>query len=230
MKSKVHNIDCVEFMRILPTKYFDLAIVDPPYGIGEDGRNNHTRNKLAKAKDYRDKSKYDNMPPDTDYFIELKRVSKNQIIFGGNHFVSKIPDADSPCWIIWDKDNSGDFADFEMAYTSFKTSARKFVYRWNGMLQANMKDKEERIHPNHKPIALYTWLLQNYAKQGDTIFDSHMGSQSSRIAAHDMGFDYVGCELDKDYFKAGNERFLNHISKQKLFTPQQLTVTQTKLI
>ena len=215
MISEVFNMDCMEYMKTVPDKFFSLAIVDPPYGIGEDGESNHSRGKLAKAKRYIAK-KWDSTPPEAEYFIELRRVSKNQIIWGANHFISKIP-FDSSCWIVWDKDNTGDFADCELAYTSFHTAVRKFKYRWNGMLQENMKDKESRIHPTQKPVALYRWLLDNYAKQGDKIFDSHMGSQSSRIAAHQMGFDYWGCELDEDHYFDGCKRFNLVTSQQTLF-------------
>lgn len=217
MKSEVFNMDCMEGMKLYPDNHFDLAIVDPPYGIGEDGRNNHTRGKLAKAKDYRSNSRYDNATPDKEYFIELQRVSKHQIIWGANHFISKIP-LDSPCWIVWDKNNGdNDFADCELAYGSFNTAVRRFKFTWNGMLQEDMKNKEQRIHPNHKPIKLYEWLLSQYAKAGDLILDTHMGSQSSRIAAHQMGFDYVGFEIDKEYFDAGCKRFDLVTSQTQLF-------------
>jgi len=189
-----------------PDGFFDLAIVDPPYGIGEDGRNNHTRGKLAKAKDYRSNSRYDNCVPDASYFAELFRVSKNQIIWGGNYFLHYLKP--TSCFIVWDKNNGdNDFADCELAWSSFDTAVRKFKYTWNGMLQENMREKEVRIHPNHKPIALYRWILTNYGNGGGKILDTHIGSQSSRIAAYNMGFDYWGWEIDKDYFEAGNKRF-----------------------
>jgi site-specific DNA-methyltransferase (adenine-specific) len=205
-RSDVYNIDCMEYMRTLPDKSFDLAIVDPPYGIGEDGLKNHSRENLAMSKQYTPKSWDKNYPP-KKYFDELIRVSKNQIIFGANHFISQIP-YDSPCWIVWDKLNGKtDFADCELAWSSFNTSVRKFTFRWSGMLQGDMKNKEIRIHPTQKPIKLYAWLLKNYAKQGDTILDTHLGSGSSRIAAYKMGFDFVGCEIDKEYFDKSVERF-----------------------
>jgi len=216
MISEVHNIDCLEYMKTLPDKFFDLAIVDPPYGIGENGSKNQTRGKLAKSKSYKAFAGDDILPPSKEYFKELIRISKNQIVWGANHFIENNP-IDSSCWIVWDKDNGDtDFADCELAWTSFNTAVRKFTFRWQGMLQQNMKDKESRIHPTQKPVALYKWLLKNYAKEGDKIFDSHMGSQSSRIAAHDMGFDYWGCELDKDYFEQGNKRYEDHIKQLKL--------------
>ena len=211
------NIDCMEYMATLPDKAFDLAIVDPPYGIGESGANNHTRSKLAVAKDYKQFAGDDLKAPDKEYFEQLMRVSKNQIIFGANHFISKIP-FDSHCWIVWDKENGeSDFADCELAWTSFNTAVRKFEFRWQGMLQGNMKNKETRFHPTQKPVALYEWLLTNYAKEGDRILDTHLGSGSSRIAAYNLGFDFVGCEIDKEYFDKQEERFEKHTAQTSLF-------------
>lgn len=211
-KIKLLNIDCMELMAQYPDKYFDLAIIDPPYGIGEDGKKNHSRVKIAKAKKYTPKN-WDKDSPDVEYFRELIRVSKNQIIFGANHFISKIP-FDSSCWIVWDKENGGsDFADCELAWTSFKSSVRKFTYRWSGMLQGDMKNKEIRVHPTQKPIKLYEWLLRNYAESGQKILDTHLGSGSSAIAAHRLGFDFVGCEIDKEYFDAAVKRFEAHKSQ-----------------
>jgi site-specific DNA-methyltransferase (adenine-specific) len=214
--SEVTNEDCMEGMARYPDKYFDLAIVDPPYGIGEDGSKNHTRGKLAIAKNYKSFAGNDISAPDINYFNELIRVSKNQIIWGANHFIEKIP-YNASCWIVWNKDNGEtDFADCELAWTSFKTAVRIFKWKWNGMLQQNMKDKEQRIHPTQKPVALYKWLLQNYAKQGDKILDTHLGSGSSRIAAYEMGFNFTAFELDKEYFEAQEKRYNNHISQLKL--------------
>jgi site-specific DNA-methyltransferase (adenine-specific) len=205
MTSEVFNTDCLEYMRTLPDKAFQLAIADPPYGIGEDGAKNHSRNNMAKATLYTPKE-WDAKAMPQEWYDELRRISRNQIIWGANHFISHIP-FDSPCWVVWDKKNSGDFADCELAWTSFPTAVRIFRFMWNGMLQEDMSHKEIRIHPTQKPVALYAWLLKNYAKPGDRIFDPMMGSQSSRIAAYKMGFDYVGCELDKEYFDKGCERF-----------------------
>ena len=217
MINETHNIDCIEYMRNCPDNFFDLAIVDPPYGIGESGVKNRTRDHVAKAKDYHPIFGEDREPPCVEYFEELKRVSKNQIIWGANHFVDLIPFR-SPCWLVWDKDNSkSDFADCELAYTSFTSAVRKFTFRWNGMLQGNMKHKEERVHPHQKPVALYKWILKNYAKKGDKILDTHLGSGSSRIAAYDMGFDFVGCEIDNYYFDAQEKRYKDHIAQHNLF-------------
>jgi len=199
-------MDCMEGMKQFPDKYFELAIIDPPYGIGENGSTNKSRSKLAKAKDYTSFYGGDIKPPDKEYFDELKRVRKNQIIWGANHFISKMP-LDSSCWIVWNKENGdSDFADCELAWASFKSAVRKIDFRWAGMLQGNMKEKEIRIHPTQKPVQLYQWLLKNYAKKGDKILDTHAGSASSLIACHELGFDYIGFELDKEYFSKATER------------------------
>jgi site-specific DNA-methyltransferase (adenine-specific) len=145
----------MELMKRYPDKHFDLAIVDVPYGIGEDGSKNHSRTKLAVAKNYKPFHGNDISAPDIDYFKELRRVSKNQIIWGANHFISKIP-FDSSCWVVWDKVNGdNDFADCELAWTSFNTAVRRLTYCWNGMIQGDMKNKEQRLHPTQKPVALY---------------------------------------------------------------------------
>lgn len=206
--------DCMDYMRDLPDNAFELAIVDPPYGIGESG-GNESRNRVA-TKNYA-KKEWDNSAPDFDYFAELTRVSKNQIIWGANHFCSMFGGSSS-CWVVWDKDNgASDFADCELAYTSFKTAIRKFKFQWAGMLQGDMKNKELRIHPTQKPVKLYQWLLTNYAKEGDRILDTHLGSGSSAIAAHYGGFDFVGIELDEDYYKAAKDRFSRETAQQALF-------------
>jgi site-specific DNA-methyltransferase (adenine-specific) len=218
-----YNEDCIELMKRYPDNYFDLAIVDPPYGINMDGGKIGGDN-LGKAKKYSVKN-WDEKPPNNMYFQELMRVSNNQIIWGANHFISEIP-FNSSCWIVWDKLNSGGFADCELAWTSFQTAVRKFEFRWNGMIQGDMRNKEIRIHPTQKPVALYKWLLKNYAKQGDKILDTHGGSMSSAIACYDMGFDLVITELDKDYYEQALKRFNNHTAQCTLFTPQQLNITQ----
>lgn len=186
-----------------PDKYFDLAIVDPPYGIGEGSKKIHSRHhsqKKYKAKDW------DKSAPELEYFKELRRVSKHQIIWGANHFISKIP-IDSSCWIVWDKDVYGDFADCELAWTSFKTAVRKFKFTWNGFRQGySHHEKEDRIHPTQKPTQLYKWILDRYAESGFKILDTHVGSASSLIACEEMGFEYVGFELDPEYYQKACER------------------------
>jgi site-specific DNA-methyltransferase (adenine-specific) len=219
MDSKMNNIspishveccDNMEFMKQFPDDFFDLAPVDIPYGIKQDGRNNHTRGKLARSKDYRQMDQYDNVTHDDKYFTELFRISKNQIIWGANHFISKIP-YDSSCWLVWDKKNGEtDFADCELAWTSFKTAVRIFTFQWQGMIQGyggNKKKNEIRIHPNQKPVALYAWQFEKLAKPGFKIIDTNMGSQSSRIAAFKLGLDFWGCEIDPFIFESGCERF-----------------------
>ena len=233
--SEVYLEDCMTGMKRYPDKHFDLAIVDPQYGIGEDGLKNHSRGNCTKPTLYTPKN-WDKEPPKKEYFDELIRVSKRQIIWGANHFISRIP-YDSSCWIVWDKDNSGDFADCELAWTSFKTAVRKIKFRWNGMLQGDMKNKEVRIHPTQKPVALYDWLLKHYAKKNcghkhtkeydwlctdckhPKILDTHLGSGSSRIAAYKNGFDFTGFEVDKEYFKAQEKRFNDFKSQMRLFYP-----------
>lgn len=215
------NMDCMEGMKQYSDGYFDLAIIDTPYGIGENGDRNHSRTKLAKAKDYKAFAGKDMKAPDTGYFRELFRVSKNQIIFGANHFISKIP-IDSHCWIVWDKDNgTNDFADCELAWTSFPTAVRKYRYRWQGMIQEDMKNKEFRVHPTQKPVALYKWILSNYARPGDKILDTHVGSASSLIACRELGYDYVGFELDSDYYEAATKRLEGARQQYNIFDYQE---------
>ena len=212
---QITNEDNMELMARYPDKYFDLAIVDPPYGINMDGGKIGGDN-LGTAKNYIKKN-WDVTAPNIDYFIELIRVSKNQIIWGANHFISRIP-YDSSCWIVWDKDNGEtDFADCELAWTSFNSAVRIFKWKWAGMLQQDMKNKENRIHPTQKPVALYKWLLTKYAKHGDKILDTHLGSGSIAIACHDLGFDLTACELDTDYFNSAMKRLTDHQKQLTIF-------------
>ncbi len=213
---RLHNVDCMDFMRSKPDNYYDLAIVDPPYGIGVGGSKPFGSvggSNICHVKTY--KTFDDSKPPSPKYFTELMRVSKNQIIWGGNYFVENL--TNSSCWVVWDKDNSGNFADCELAWTSFNTAVRKYKFKWNGMLQENMKNKEERVHPTQKPINLYKWLLKNYANDGNKIIDTHGGSFSSAIACYLEGFEYDGCELDRDYYQDGCKRFDNMARQESLF-------------
>jgi site-specific DNA-methyltransferase (adenine-specific) len=212
--SEVYNMDCIEGLKHYPDKYFDLAVVDPPYGIKMDGGKIGGDN-CGKAKDYT-KKEWDNEPPPLEYFYELFRVSKNQIVWGANHFISRMP-YDSSCWLIWDKDNTGNFADCEMAWTSFDTAVRKFKFRWNGMLQQNMKDKEIRIHPTQKPVALYDWIFANYATEGMIILDTHLGSGSSRISANKSKMNFIAFEKDLEYFNNENKRYNEFICQLRLW-------------
>ena len=202
-------MDCMEFMRGLPDGFFDLVIADPPYGIGAE---NHAGKKNNGWTQW-DKKEWDSKTPSKSFFSELERVSKNQIIWGGNYFELK----PSQGWILWDK-GQRDFslADGELAWTSFDRALRVFDFSRAKALS------DGKIHPTQKPVAIYKWLLTNYAKPGHKIFDPMMGSQSSRIAAWDMGFDYYGCELDADYYRDGEARFKAHTAKPVLFAPEQM--------
>ena len=212
----ITNEDNMELMARYEDNHFDLAIVDPPYGIDVTNQSQGKGGGVAKKIEYK-KTDWDKNAPNIEYFKELKRVSKNQIIWGANHFISKIP-FDSSCWIVWDKDNAGtDFADCELAWSSFKTSVRKVKWKWSGMLQQNMKNKEQRIHPTQKPVQLYEWLLMNYAEQGQKILDTHLGSGSIAIACHNLGFDLTACELDKDYYEAAMKRLKQHQAQLTMF-------------
>jgi len=213
-KQIAYNIDCMEYMKTLPDKAFDLAIVDPPYGIGMDGQ----KESISTNRLHHDFKGWDTAIPDKEYFIELFRVSKNQIIWGGNYMVENLKN--SRCWLIWDKIQEFSGADFEMAWTSFNKPAKAFR-----MSRVEAYTNQDKIHPTQKPVKLYEWLLTHYAKPGDKILDTHLGSGSSRIAAYNLGFDFVGCEIDPDYFKAQEERFQKHTAQVRLFdlAPKQET-------
>lgn len=203
MSVELLNIDCMEYMKTIEDNAFDLAIVDPPY-FEDYGKKNYTGNDISTTGIKRQTKKILHWSvPDENYFIELFRVSKHQIIWGCNYYAKHIPSVGR---IVWDKKNEAStFSKCELASHSFGVIVDKFTFEWNGMLQGDMKNKEVRIHPTQKPVKLYEWLLSNYAKEGDKILDTHLGSGSSAIAAHYGGFDFVGCELDKDYYKAACE-------------------------
>lgn len=222
--SKAYNCDCLEYMKSLPDNYFDLAIADPPYGIGaskpskkaERARQADGSVLQVPVTDFTKKD-WDNTIPSQEFFDELRRVSRNQIIWGSNYFGLQ------GGMIVWDKINgNSDQYDCEIAYQSFNKRTDLVHYMWNGMFQGkycgrdirqavvqqgNKALNEKRIHPTQKPVILYEWLLNNYAKKGDRIFDPMIGSGSSRIAAYKMGFDFVGCEVDKEYYEKSIERF-----------------------
>lgn len=208
MSVELLNIDCMEYMASLPDNAFDLAIVDPPYGIGEDASHNNTgdrpTSKWMKPTSQKYKVFDDSRVPNEKYFTELKRVSKNQIIWGGNYFTEYL--APSKGWIVWDKkaDIKECLSMCELAWSSFDRKCNKFSFLWAGFKKAK---QVKRIHPTEKPRDLYDWILENYAKTGQRILDTHLGSGSSAIAAHYFGVDFVGCELDKDYFEAAMARF-----------------------
>lgn len=204
-----YNMDCLEGMKEFPDKYFDLAIVDPPYGKVSQGgyMKNKVSGGVAKNRNDYVLNLWQQDAPNKSYFNELFRVSKNAIVWGGNYFVEQIS-RNSQCWIVWDKlkPRGVHYADVEMAWTSFDKAATIFRFTWNGMLQGDMKNKERKIHPTQKPVALYKWILSNYAKPGDKILDTHVGSASSLIACYDLGFDYVGFEIDEEYYKLAKKR------------------------
>ena len=226
-----YNMDCMEYMRTLQDKAFDLAVVDPPYGIGEDGGKDRSRYVTQKngARIYvkdggYEKTDFDRSPADERYFAELFRVSKNQIIWGANYFV--LPRGGA---IVWDKCKKGtSFSDCELAATDLFNTVRLFRFMWNGMLQGksvaeghimqgNKKLNEQRIHPTQKPVALYDWIFQNYAAPGCRVLDTHLGSGSSRIAAYEAGVDFIGFEIDPTYYAAEEQRFLDYTSQTRLF-------------
>lgn len=213
MESIVYNMDCMEAMREMPDKAFDLAVVDPPYGIGitDSGR----------LKKYNSQNvAWDSEPPTREYFEQLFRVSKNQIIWGGNYF--DLPP--TKCFLIWDKQQPEDvsFASCEFAWTSFDSVAKTFYL-------SPLHTGEVRIHTTQKPAALYRWMFKRYAKRGDKILDTHLGSGSSRIAAYDAGLDFVGYEIDKEYFDKQEERFKKYTAQGRLFTPQTFKAEQMVL-
>ena len=216
MKIELNNADCLEAMRQMTDNQFDLAIVDPPYGISINKQSQGKGGGVAKKIEYTKKD-WDKSAPNKEYFDELIRISKNQIVWGANHFISKLP-YDSPCWIVWDKDNGAtDFADCELAWTSFKTSVRKLKWKWSGMLQQDMKNKEQRIHPTQKPVKLYEWLLDNYAEEGQTILDTPLGSGSIALACHNRGYSLTAFEIDKEYFEAAKKRLEIHQAQLTMF-------------
>ena len=220
-KINMMNGDCMEYMASLPDNAYELAIVDPPYGIGASTQTftregKQTGKSLCVSGLNYKKSDWDDAIPSKDYFLQLMRVTKNQIIFGGNYFIDYLKS--TPCFLVWDKQTGQNlYADCELAWTSFNLAVRKFEFQWKGMLQGNMKNKESRIHPTQKPVALYKWLLKNYAKPGDKILDTHGGSGSICIACHDMGFDLDWIELDEDYYNAAMKRFNTHTAQGSLF-------------
>ena len=206
MTNIVHLGDCMQGMAQYPDKWFDLAVVDPPY---MDTFIIPASDNAGKVKnDYNLKSL--NGSPDNNYWIELSRISKNQIIWGVNYY-NRIFGIGR---IVWDKDNTGVYSDCELAYQSFSNVTRKFKYRWNGMLQQNMKQKETRIHPTQKPVALYDWIFKNYLPNGGKVIDTHIGSGSSRISAYTRGnIDFTGYELDPDYHRDQEARFREFVMK-----------------
>lgn len=211
------NEDCMEGMKRYGDKHFDLAIVDPPYGIGADKAQNNGGEKWGYKK-YKD-TDWDTSIPEKEYWDELFRISKNQIVWGGNYMTEFLPPRMG--WIMWDK-GQRDFslADGELAWTSFNKALRIFEMSRGEMLAKNNKEGG-RIHPTQKPVKLYKWLLHNYANPGDLILDTHVGSASSLIACHLLGFDAVGFELDEGYYKESKERLERVMNQCLLFEEVQ---------
>ncbi len=224
--NKLYNIDCLEGMKCIPDKYFDLAIVDPPYFDGPNKRKYYGRtvNKLnIRRKTYSTIEDWD--IPNEEYFKELIRVSKNQIVWGCNYFDYYL----GPGRIVWDKVNGeSTFSDCELAYCSIHDKTKMFRYMWNGMMQGKSiseghimqgdKTKNEvRIHPTQKPVNLYKWILMNYAKEGYKILDTHVGSASSLVACYEMGFEFLGFEKDKEIFKLASDRLFNIMNQINMF-------------
>lgn len=227
-----YHLDCMEGMKQFPDKYFDLCICDPPYGIGigstmSIGRGGYSRpfaGKYASVPPGQEccrKAKFyhafdDSAAPDAEYFKELARVSKYMVIWGGNYFLDHLGRA--TCMIVWDKRRRGlSQADCEIAWTNLPGQSRIFEFKWNGMLQEDMKNKEQRIHPTQKPVALYEWILNKFAKPGDIILDTHVGSASSLIACRHTGHKYVGFEIDEYYYKIASERLKAEEQQMNIF-------------
>ena len=206
MENVVHLIACMEYMKDIPDKHFDLAIVDPPYGIGDFSQSDSTEKVI-----------WNNNIPDGEYFIELIRISKKRIIWGANYY-NCFENGNGA--VIWYK-NIGhpSMSHCEIASVSGQKKVDYIHINWSGGIR---KQQNDFCHPCQKPVALYKWLLTNYAKPGQTIFDSHVGSGSSRIACHDMGFDFIGCELDPDYWQAQEDRYNNHCLQGNLFKPEEI--------
>ena len=200
----------MELMKRYPDKYFDLAIVDPPYGnIDAIGLTDNKKNgkQATKRKGYK---LFENIASENEYYIELERISKNQIIWGGN-FLGLCGGV-----IVWQKNGTA-FGEAEVAICSTHKSVKVFEYTWNGMIQGDMKNKEVRIHPTQKPVKLYEWILMNYAKEGDKILDTHLGSGSIAIACHNLGFDLTACELDTEYYNNALKRLKQHQAQLQMF-------------
>lgn len=214
---RITNEDNMELMARYEDNYFDLAIVDPPYGINADKKNNgknsdsHEKLSAAKINTYKN-TNWDNAIPKDDFFNELKRVSKRQIIWGANFFNLQ------GGMLYWHKQvTMPTYSQGELAWLSWLNKIDFVDIAWHGMIQHDMKNKEHRIHPTQKPVKLYEWLLMNYAKEGDKILDTHLGSGSISIACHNLGFDLTACELDKDYYEAAMKRLKQHQQQIRMF-------------
>jgi site-specific DNA-methyltransferase (adenine-specific) len=200
-------------MATVPDKHFDLAIVDPPYAVGASDGSFGAQKGKGLRKDLKHYSNH-NKIPEAEYFSELKRLSKNQIIWGANYYPQYLEHSG---WICWFKEMTGPLSDLEFAYQSINKVCKAIKHRWSGFVKEESDKGVVRIHPNQKPVSIYKWLLKNYAKEGDKILDTHGCSMSSAIACHQMGFDLTLCELDKDYYEAGVKRYKEQTMQQSLF-------------
>jgi len=220
-KISLYNCDCMQLLKQAPDNYYDLAIVDPPYGLGRKLK--PRGGMIGKSFEGMGADSWDAEPPTKEYWEQLFRVSKNQIVWGGNYFIDYLKP--TQCFLIWDKMNgTNPMADAEFAWTSIENKVAR-IFRMHHF----SKGYDSKIHPTQKPVALYKWLLQKYAKPNDKILDTHLGSMSIAIACHDMGFELTGCELDSDYFKDGTERVKKHVSQLSLFSPEELTQSNQTL-
>lgn len=220
--NKITFADCMEVLKKLPDKSIELVLTDPPYGRKIIKRGRMGGDGIAAAKEYGLET-WDDESPEQIYFDEIFRVSKNQIIFGANYFIEKI-NKNSPCWLIWDKDNSGDFADAELAWTSFNTPIRIYRWRWNGMLQQDMKNKEKRIHPTQKPVKLFEKIILDYYKRESNgiVADFYGGSGTLAIACYNLGIPFICTEKNEKYYNDAVKRFDFEKSQIKLFAPATL--------
>ena len=217
-ENKILNMDCLDFLKKCPDNYFSLVLTDPPYGINASKNirkgEQHGKALCKSGLNYEVKD-WDSGIPCEEIFKEILRVSKNQIIWGGNYFVEYLKN--SPCWIVWDKVTGNNcYADCELAYTSFPTAVRQFTYMWKGMLQENMKQKEIRIHPTQKPLPLFSWCLENYSKEGDLILDCFSGSGTTAVACHNLHRRFICIEKDPEYYAKSVER-LEEVQRQLCF-------------
>lgn len=214
LENRIINADCLDILKQLPDKCIELVLTDPPYGINVAKSGKVGGQNCCMATDYGAKE-WDSEIPHKEIFEQIFRVSKNQIIFGGNYFVEYLKN--SPCWIVWDKLNTGNFADCELAWTSFKTAVRKYEFLWNGMLQQNMQNKEKRIHPTQKPADLFGMILRDYSKEGDIVLDCFSGSGTTAIACHNLKRRFICIEKDFDYWKASCKRLEDYQRQGVLF-------------
>jgi len=213
--NKIYCGDCLKIMKELPDKSIDLILTDPPYGINENNKKRTQRGNLANPINYGEFT-WDKKRVSKDYFTEMFRVSKNQIIFGGNYYTDyNLPR--SSCWLIWDKVNeTKHFSDCELAWTSFKTAVRKFTWRWDGFLQEDMKHKEKRVHPTQKPLALFEWCVYKYSDEGNLILDPFIGSGTTAVACIRTKRNFIGIDKEPKYVDIANKRIYYALQQYKL--------------